>query len=157
MKRHAGFTLIELLVTISILTILLVLVVINLRSSQATARDEERKSDIAEIQQQLESYYRTAGTYPYTGLMDTEAHITTNLRDISVKQALYAPGSSTLSLSNTANASTTQSPTISQYFYQPIDTSGNLCTSSSADCRKYTLYYALETVSGTQSVRSINQ
>lgn len=57
MKRGAGFTLIELLITITIMVILLGLTVISLRSNQASARDEERKTDIEIIARGLERRY----------------------------------------------------------------------------------------------------
>ncbi len=57
MKRHAGFTLIELLITITIMVILIVLSVVSLRSTQATARDEERKTDAENIARGLEIRY----------------------------------------------------------------------------------------------------
>lgn len=57
MKRHAGFTLIELLITITVMVILVVLAVVSLRSTQASARDEERKTDIETIARGLELRY----------------------------------------------------------------------------------------------------
>ncbi len=57
MRRDAGFTLIELLVTITIMVILLGLAVVSLRSNQANARDEERKTDIEIIARGLERRY----------------------------------------------------------------------------------------------------
>lgn len=57
MRSKNGFTLIELLITITIMAVLLTLTVVSLRSSQAVARDEERKTDIAAIAQALENYY----------------------------------------------------------------------------------------------------
>lgn len=57
MKRRDGFTLIELLITITIMVILLTLVVVNLRSSMAQARDDKRKSDVEAIARGLERRY----------------------------------------------------------------------------------------------------
>lgn len=58
MKRRAGFTLIELLITITIMVMLIVLSVISLRSTQLTARDEERKTDAENIARGLEIRYK---------------------------------------------------------------------------------------------------
>ena len=57
MKHRAGFTLIELLITITVMVMLIVVAVISLRSSQASARDEERKTDIETIARGLEQRY----------------------------------------------------------------------------------------------------
>lgn len=57
MRRHTGFTLIELLITITIMVILIVLSVISLRSTQASARDEKRKTDVEAIARGLEQRY----------------------------------------------------------------------------------------------------
>lgn len=57
MRSKNGFTLIELLITITIMAVLLTLTVVSLRSSQAHARDEERRTDVSIIAQALESYH----------------------------------------------------------------------------------------------------
>lgn len=57
MERRAGFTLIELLITITVMVILIVLSVVSLRSTQANARDEKRKTDIETIARGLEQRY----------------------------------------------------------------------------------------------------
>lgn len=81
MKRRAGFTLIELLITITVMVILIVLSVISLRSTQASARDEERKTDVENIARGLEQRYTNGnpvvtepayvqkGSYPGTNEM----------------------------------------------------------------------------------------
>jgi len=167
MKRREGFTLIELLITITIMVILLGLAVVNLRSTQANARDEERKTDVNIIARHLEVFYDSGADdstatalarYPSTAVMDTEAEAKVTLRDIDTK-ALRAPGiaeTSTMSLSVAANTSA-QSPTINQYIYQPIDRDGALCTSESTDCLGYTLYYRLETDAAVQKITSKHQ
>lgn len=65
--RH-GFTLIELLVVISILGVLaaVVLVAINPAVRLASARDAQRKTDLAQIATALESFYTMNGYYPIT-------------------------------------------------------------------------------------------
>jgi prepilin-type N-terminal cleavage/methylation domain-containing protein len=75
MKRR-GFTLIELMVVIVVMGALLILNVVNLRGSQANARDVERKTDIETIASHLETYYTvgsdttpTIGRYPSTTLI----------------------------------------------------------------------------------------
>ena len=77
MYRRYGFTLVELMITITIMVILLTLTVVSLRSSQANARDEKRKTDIENIARGLENRYRDGnsratasyalkGSYPST-------------------------------------------------------------------------------------------
>src|SRR5690606_24639041 len=58
-KRLAGFTLIELLIAITIMVILLTLSVVALRSTQVSARDEKRKTDIDVIVRHLETFYKS--------------------------------------------------------------------------------------------------
>ena len=99
MKRHEGFTLIELLITITIMVILLGLTVVNLRSSQATARDEERKTDVNIIARHLEVFY-DSGTddgatdvlarYPSTSVMDTVFGSSFGSGSLSVRIAITA-------------------------------------------------------------------
>ncbi len=165
MKRRAGFTLIELLITVTIMVILLTLAVANLRANQAHARDEERKTDVSIIAQQLEAYYKSgtnglaytsSGEYPPTTFMNSEIGVQAVLRDIDPK-VLRAPDvadSSSMSFVVAANNSITQSPSTSTYIYQPLTSSGALCSNESDECRKFILYYALETDASVQRVLS---
>jgi hypothetical protein len=186
------------------MAVLLTLTVVSLRSSQAHARDEERKTDVAIIAQNLENYYRVGsdpdtaaspsqsfatlasstmpsiklaaavappkyvlGNYPPTAYFVNETEIKSALRDID-PTALRAPGvaeSSPPSLIAATSASTTQSPNTSTYIYQPLKADGSLCTTGQTStftetidkCRKFNLYYHLETVSGVQTITSKNQ
>lgn len=66
-SRSSGFTLVELLITVTIMVVLMALAVINLRSSQADARDAKRKGDIATIARGLENRYRDGFQAPSAG------------------------------------------------------------------------------------------
>ncbi|MEI6228843.1 MAG: type II secretion system protein [Candidatus Saccharibacteria bacterium] len=135
-----GFTIVELVVIITVMGILMVLGVVNLSSSQANARDAERKGDIEAIAMSLETFY-TSGTDtnnidigyypPASNLIDSPR---TLLRDIDPK-ALAAPGATT---STTSSLKDTKTPSISDYGYQ--------CTADGdGKCRNFTLYYHTET------------
>lgn len=150
-----GFTVVELIIVITIMGILLVLGVVNLRSTQANARDEERKTDIESIALHLDGFYlsgtdgsTSVGEYPPTTL--TGAAIQPSLRDADMK-SFTAPGAASLAASfipATNNVQTISGvlplPTISQYVYQPLQPSGALCTTAVQDCRKFNLFYRLE-------------
>lgn len=166
MDRQAGFTLIELLITTIIMVILVTLAVVNLRGNQQHGRDEERKSDINAIVEQLDSYYTSgsdpastyaAGEYPPTDFMTTEANVKTVLRDLDPK-TLRAPdvGDATPMSFTIATNTTEPDPNVSTYVYMPLTSSGSLCQTSSQECRKFILYYKLEgsaTVQKTVSKR----
>lgn len=152
-----GFTIVELIITITIMGILLTLAVVNLNATQVNARDAERKGDIEAIQLSLEDFYKTdgdwganIGAYPSVNLPNgTVEFMQQALRDINLAN-LMAPGIEDPKLTFIVATSTDQTPatvdpqpTIDQYVYQPIDTNGNLCASST-NCRKYNLYYRLE-------------
>jgi len=59
-----GFTIIELVVVIAIIAVLSGIVVMNLTSMMAKARDAKRLSDMAQIQKALEMYKSDHGSYP---------------------------------------------------------------------------------------------
>lgn len=59
-----GFTLIELLVVIAIIAILSSIVITNLTSSKAKARDAKRVSDVSQIQLAIEQYFDRCQQYP---------------------------------------------------------------------------------------------
>lgn len=63
-STHRGFTLVELLVVISIIAILTGIIVTNLTSSRAKARDAKRVSDLGQIQLAIELYYDRCKQYP---------------------------------------------------------------------------------------------
>jgi len=163
--RHAyGFTLIEVLITITVMVVLLVLGVVGLSGTEARARDEERITDITILAQQLDNFYTTGtdssttiGRYPGALDIDTEAELTALLRNIDPK-ILRAPNTQTSSPMNLIMAttnSTTQAPTSSQYIYQPLTSSGALCTTmGTGECRKFNLYYKLENNTVTQVLAS---
>lgn len=175
-----GFTIVELIITITIMGILLTLAVVNVNVTQAKARDDQRKGDIESIASNLEAFYATGtdtstdlGRYPSTGLLGSYTTLRANLRDIDIK-SLQAPGTpdpaantipaSFIISDNTGNAPSIQTtsgvspqPTIDQYVYQPIKTDGSICTPSDIDCRKFNLFYRLESDNVVYRVTSKNQ
>ncbi|HEV8677657.1 MAG TPA: prepilin-type N-terminal cleavage/methylation domain-containing protein [Candidatus Paceibacterota bacterium] len=64
LRKVRGFTLIELLVVIAIIGILVAIIVPNLSSAKASARDARRVSDIKNIQLSLALYYNDNQHYP---------------------------------------------------------------------------------------------
>jgi len=168
MNRKAGFTLIELLVTMTIMAILLSLAVITLRANQIAARDERRKTDVATIAQQLESYYNSgtdaavvgakAGQYPPTQLVDTESEVKATLRDLDPK-TLRAPDVADASpMSFTVAPDAAQpNPAINTYVYQPLTSADAICQTTAQDCRKFNLFYKQESDNTVQKVVSKNQ
>jgi len=164
MRRSAGFTLIELLITITIMVILLTLSVVSFRANQISARDEERKTDASVIAQQMENYYNagsdtgTPGEYPPTQAVDTETEVKTVLRDMDPK-VLRAPevaDASAMSFTVAANAAQ-PTPALNTYIYQPLNAAGTICQTLADECRKFNLYYILESDSSLQKIVSKNQ
>lgn len=175
MSRQRGFTLIEILVVIVIMGILLLLSVVNLRNTQAQARDQERISDVANIARHFEGLYSTgatstsgyqgaAGNYPDKATVDNAmaaADPTTILGPIDSKNLrapnVVAPAWSLV----TAGAIGAQTPAFNQYIYVPyaFNNTGTevLCTDSSLSCRRFELYYQTEVDSTVRKVDSKNQ
>lgn len=163
MRRAYGFTLIEVLITITVMVVLLVLGVVSMSGGETRARDEERTTDVTILAQQLENFYTsgtdtstTIGRYPGTNDFNTEAKITALLRNIDPK-ILRTPNvqSPSMSVTIATSNSTTQNPTVDQYIYQPLTSSGSLCTvMTTSECRKFNLYYKLENNATTQVIAS---
>jgi len=166
-----GFTIVEVIITITIMGILMVVAVVNISGTQARARDDERKADVEAIASQLESYFKTGtdgsvnfNRYPTTNLVSSAALMKSTLRDIDPK-SLTAPGISdplqsfiaaTNNIQTTAGV-TPQPITINQYVYQPIKPDGSLCVTGDTDCRKFNIYYHLESDDMTYMITSKNQ
>lgn len=68
-SKQIGFTLIELLIVIAILGVLAaaVLVAVNPAKRMSQARDAQRKNDLGQVKNALESYNAFYGSYPDTG------------------------------------------------------------------------------------------
>jgi type II secretion system protein G len=64
LRKQGGFTLLELLIVIVIIGLLAVLIIPNLASGPARARDSQRKSDLRNIKTAMETYYNDNNTYP---------------------------------------------------------------------------------------------
>lgn len=65
-KARQGFTLLELLIVIIIIGVLAILIIPNLISGPARARDSQRKADLQTIKNALEGYYNDNNSYPTT-------------------------------------------------------------------------------------------
>jgi len=66
LKSGAGFTLIELLIVVAVLGILAagIIIVMNPADQIRKAKDAQRKSDLFQIKNALETYYNDFGQYP---------------------------------------------------------------------------------------------
>jgi general secretion pathway protein G len=63
-KSKSGFTVVELAIVIIIIGILATITIVAYRNVQARARDDKRRTDIANIAKALEVYYDDNGQYP---------------------------------------------------------------------------------------------
>ena len=171
MNRNA-FTIVELLVVITIMGILLVLTAANLSSSQISARDSERKTDVETLVSFLDTYYTngsdlgniTGGEYPSTFWSNGNANLMQNYIGYIDVKPLTAPGITdpTLTLKSATNnvqttAGVAPQPSPDQYVYQPLQSDGTLCTLESQECRKFNLYYKTETGNTVYMVTGKNQ
>ncbi|MEO6109731.1 MAG: type II secretion system protein [Candidatus Saccharimonadales bacterium] len=166
--KQRGFTVVELIITITIMGILLILTIVNINGNQVASRDNERTADIATIQTWMENFYSAGspvngipGNYPAVQVT-TPTNFQPNIPDADPK-TFTAPGASnnfTSFIQATNSVQTTTGvapqPTISQYVYQPIDSTGAIC-SNGLDCRKYNIYYRLEKDNTVYMVMSKNQ
>ncbi len=156
--NRRGFTIVELLIVIALMGILLTLSVANLRGTQVSSRDTERKIDVDTIASQLEIFYKVGtdnstvlGRYPSTAEANGSANIQASFRDADLK-SFTPPGATSadtgfvMATNNTQTTSgVTPQPTTSTYVYQPLQQDGSLCSLSSQACTKFNLYYKLET------------
>lgn len=177
MTRRAGFTVVELILTITIMAVLMTVAVVGLRSTQASGRDEERKSDVDIISRSLEQFYSadtssgTATSGRYIGTSAVEVSTLANLLPDLGQDALHAPQIATsdpISLVPATNAAQSAAgvlpqPTINTYVYQPLSynagtSTSALCTDhTTTECRKFNLYYQLENTEGVQMITSKQQ
>jgi prepilin-type N-terminal cleavage/methylation domain-containing protein len=167
--NRRGFTIVELLIVIALMGILLTLSVVNLRSTQISSRDTERKTDIDTISSQLEIYYKVGtdnstvlGRYPSTSLVGS-TNIQASLRDADLR-SFTPPGATSADTGFVAATNNTQTtagvlpqPTTSTYVYQPLQQDETLCNSGAQLCTKFNLFYKLESDSLVYMKTSKNQ
>lgn len=72
-RRQKGFTLVELLVVIAIIGVLATLVLLQLGTARARARDTKRITDINQLRTSAEQYFEdNGGKYPAAGTWSTD-------------------------------------------------------------------------------------
>ncbi|MDI6602988.1 MAG: type II secretion system protein, partial [Patescibacteria group bacterium] len=65
-SKNKGFTLIELLVVIAVIGLLASIVLMNIQTVRAKARDKRRMQELKQLQIALEMYYNQNRSYPNT-------------------------------------------------------------------------------------------
>lgn len=167
MNMRGGFTIVELIITLTIMTILMTLAVVNISDSLAKGRDEERKTDVTNIILFQETAYNrsTSRSYFHNASVASEGLISAYYQNID-RNNLRAPGvvSPNYSLVLAANAVQTAAgvlpqPTNTTYVYQPLEFDGTTWTicNDSISCRKFNIYYREESTGTTKMMTSRSQ
>lgn len=165
MNMRGGFTIVELIITLTIMAILMTLAAVNLSDSLAQGRDEERKTDVANIILFQETAYNrsTTKSYFYTGSATTQAMIEAYYLNID-RNNLRAPGVVSPNYSLVAASNNVQTPagvlpqpTTTTYVYQPLQSDGTLCTLGTQSCRRFNIYYLEESTGTTIMMTSRSQ
>lgn len=167
MPKREGFTIVEIVVVMVIMAILLTLTTVNLSSSQVSARDEQRKSNMETLARALENRYRVGntkvtsplirpGSYPSTAEM---SHIMGNTQASLTPSSIaggYVPDALAGATKNTLTSPAASTPDLTLIGAQCI-TAGNgenttTITSSNAGCMgpsgKYNIFYTSVTETG---------
>jgi prepilin-type N-terminal cleavage/methylation domain-containing protein len=148
-KNSRGFTIVELLIVIVVIGILAALVLNSFRGVQERARDTKRRTDVNAQASQLEVYYTDNGGYPtFTGQIDTDSWITSNLKGADLN-AWRAPNQTANSMVNSAT------PDKDHYGYTPLQADGTTaCTT--APCAKFKLFWYSEKTASINTKDSLN-
>lgn len=151
-----GFTIVELMFVMVVVAILLAIGISADGALLGQGRNSERASDVNAIKRVMEEYYRTNASvsgpsYPTTTQVSTSLSTILNGADPAIT---IAPGQSTNSLTVAADTSS-QTPGTSVYIYQPLTSTGTLCTA--APCARFRLYYRTENDNLINVIESLRQ
>lgn len=166
MELREGFSLIELITVMVVVGVLIAMTALTVTQVQPAARDTERKDDLVSIGRRLEQAYAAqdvgAPAYPTAArlISDIDSQSGTVLR-LST-EATRAPNSTSRSVIGATDKSLTapkgvgNSLAVNEYVYQPLTSSGDLCTGSNT-CVRFFLYTLLERNSQPFTIKSIRQ
>lgn len=165
MELREGFSLIELITVMVVVGVLIAMTALTVTQVQPAARDTERKDDLASIGRRLEQAYAAqdigAPAYPTAArlISDIGSQSGTVLR-LST-EATRAPNSTSTSVVGATSNSLTEpkgtgSPLLNEYVYQPLTSSGGLCTGSNT-CVRFFLYTRLERNNQLITIKSVHQ
>lgn len=149
-----GFTIIELSLVIVIIAILAAATTGSVLGFYTNANDRQRTSDITTIASALERYYRTQAAVVGAGYPGASVGASGIASIVGDNDALTAPDQSTTSLI-VATSAGAQSPTYSQYIYQPMNADGSICNTT--PCAKFKLYFRTEANNTVKSYDSLRQ
>lgn len=140
--NQKGFTLIELLISISIIATVFGIIITSASQVQKTARDEQRKADLVNIQSLLQRYYADQNFFPEnTFNLGTDTDLTN--KDGNSNNPIDTKVYSTL----LPKESLASNPKYCYIAYKINGTSTD-CSNSSTDpdekCQKYEIYTKLE-------------
>lgn len=130
-----GFTILELLLVVVIICLLAAIIFSTIAGVRRNERNQERRRDIQDIYQQLESYSVENAKYPTLNDMNSASWLATNMKTLD-KESLRDPSSKSYAL--------VALPTKDAYAYQVVAADGSACDNVTKPCAHYTLTATLE-------------
>ena len=142
---QSGFTLIELLISISIIATVFGIIITSAGQIQKTARDEQRKADLVNLQSLLQRYYADQNFYPNNNFkLGTDTDLTDKDGNPNIT------GSPTKTYSTTMPKESLSSGPAYCYIAYKLDGTSTDCDNSSTNpnpedkCQKYEIFAYIE-------------
>lgn len=142
--KNNGFSTLELLILIAVTIVLASVVFYEAKAVWQNNRNTDRKNNIVELQEPVDTYQAQTGKYPSSAQVNDASFRTKNLKTMTtgiMRDPKWQPSNNFCSLGGAPILQNSSTPAIGCYGYLPTPSG---CDNNHVDCTGYLLSASLE-------------